>query len=52
MIIKKRKILSCFTIKQQYPAVPCLFLSSKTLVYVEDSGDSTFDGGDFSIWTG
>jgi hypothetical protein len=52
MIIKKRKILSCFTIKQQYPAVPCLFLSSKTLVYVEDGCDSAFDGRDFSFGTG
>ena len=52
MIIKKRKIFSCFTIKQQYTAAANIFLSSKTLVYVEDSGDSTFDGGDFSIWTG
>ena len=52
MIIKKRKILSCFTIKQQYPSATYLFLSSKTLDYEADGYTCAFGYGDFPLRTG
>ena len=46
MIIKKRKTLGVFAIKQQYTAAPYIFLTYKMLVYEADDCSCASGGGD------